>query len=244
MQGKCKLCFEETDLKHSHIIPEYFYKPMYDTNHRFMKISTIPEEQTTFLQKGIREYLLCEKCEQQFSVYERYVSQSYYHKEIKDIMQNDKVFVVENVDYILMKLFQLSILWRASVSKLEIFSDVKLGPHEEIIRDMLFKVNPGKDYEYGCMQVAIFMDEKKLADGLIMPPAFFRVDSFRLCRFTFGGLIWIYVVSNHNYRFRWKNLFLLENGKLIIHKKIIDDIKYIMDFEFDLEKQGKLNKVN
>ena len=103
-----------------------------------------------------------------------------------------------------MKLFQLSILWRASVSKLEIFGDVKLGPHEEYLRNMLINENPGKDYEYGCLQFAIFMEETKLADGLIMPPAIIRLDGFRLCRFTFGGLIWLYVVSSHNHLYRWK----------------------------------------
>src|ERR1035437_10142804 len=129
MNGKCRLCLKKTDLKYSHIIPEYFYKPMYDDKHRFMQITTVPEEPTTFIQKGIREYLLCEKCEQQFSVYERYASQSYYHIESDNTTQNGNIFVAEKVDYALMKLFQLSILWRASVSKLEVFGDVKLDRH-------------------------------------------------------------------------------------------------------------------
>lgn len=244
MKGKCRLCLEESELIKSHIIPEYFYKPMYDDNHRFMQISTVPEEQTKFHQKGVREYLLCDECEQQFSKYERYASQTYYHKEAKDIQQNDKIFVAENVEYSLMKLFQLSILWRASVSSLEIFGDVKLGPHEEKVRQMLLLENPGKDYEYGCMQFAVIMDNNKVADGLIMPPALFRVDGFRLCRFTFGGLIWVYVISNHNKQYRWKEFFLLESGRLTIHKKMFEDIKYLMDFAFDLKKQGKLGSAN
>jgi hypothetical protein len=217
---------------------------MYDSKHRFMQISTVQEEPTTFLQKGVREYLLCDRCEEQFSKYERYVSQKYYYKKSIDVKQDDNIFIAENVDYSIMKLFQLSILWRTSVSQLEIFGDVKLGPHEENLRDMLINEHPGKDYEYGCLQFAIFMEETKLADDIIMPPAFFRLDSFRLCRFTFGGLIWIYVISSHNDLYRWKEFFLLETGRLTIHKKMIDDLKFIMDFGTDLKKQGKLNNAN
>lgn len=244
MIGKCKLCQVVTELKYSHIIPEYFYKPMYDVNHRFMQISTTPDIPTKLNQKGAREYLLCDRHEQQFSKYERYVSQAYYYNEAKNIRQNDKLFTVENVDYSLMKLFQLSILWRASVTSLEIFGDVKLGPHEETIRQMLLAENPGKYYEYGCMQIAIIMDKNKIADGLIMPPAFFKKDGFRLCRFTFGGLIWIYVISNHNEQYPWKEFFLLDSGRLTIHKKMFEDIKFLMDFSFDLKKQGKLGRIN
>lgn len=235
---------KESELKNSHIIPEYFYKPMYDKENRFMQISTVPDEKPKVLQKGVREHLLCEKCEQQFSKYERYVSQTYYHKEVKDIQQNDNVFIAENVDYLLMKLFQLSILWRASISSLKIFGDVKLGPHEETLRTMLINENPGRYYEYGCLQFAVRMNDKKLADGLIMPPALFKVDSFRTCRFTFGGLIWVYIISSHNNMYRWKDFFLLESGRLTIHKKNFEDIKFLMDFGYDLKRQGKLRKAN
>lgn len=145
---------------------------------------------------------MCEECEQKFSIYERFVSQAYYHKEATNIKQDDRMFVVENVNYKLLKLFQLSILWRAAVSKVELFNDVKLGPHTERLRLMLMNENPGKDYEYGCLQFAVIFDKNKLADGLIMPPASFRVDGYRMCRFTFGGIIWLYVISSHNNQFR------------------------------------------
>lgn len=214
---------------------------MYDEKNRFMQISTVQDEKTKYYQKGVREYLLCDKCEQQISKYERFVSQTYYYKEAKDIQQNDKVFVANNVHYSLMKLFQLSILWRASISSLEIFGDVNLGPHEEKIRQMLLSEIPGKDYEYGCMQFAIIMDNNKIADGLIMPPALFRVDGFRLCRFMFGGLIWVYVISSHNNGYRWKEFFLLQSGRLTIHKKMFEDVKFLMDLSFDLKKQGRFS---
>jgi len=32
---KCKICCQQKELRDSHIIPEFFYKPMYDDKHRF-----------------------------------------------------------------------------------------------------------------------------------------------------------------------------------------------------------------
>lgn len=43
MVSNCKLCLKEKELMFSHIIPEFFYEPMYDEKHRFMQISTIQE---------------------------------------------------------------------------------------------------------------------------------------------------------------------------------------------------------
>lgn len=244
LKVKCRLCQKESKLKYSHIIPEFFYKLMYDDKHRFMQLSRIQDELTIIQQKGLREYLLCENCESIFSKYERYMSQSFYYKKNIIFHEDDKVLIAENVDYKLMKLFQLSILWRASVSDLEIFNNVNLGPHEERVRFMLLNETPGKDYEYGCIQFAIIMDDSKTAEGLIMPPIHFREKSTSHYRFTFGGLIWVFIVSSHTKLFHSKNLFLLESGRLIIHKKPIEKISYITNFGFDLKKQGKLNVAN
>ena len=93
--GKCKLCLEESEIKNSHIIPEYFYKPMYYSNHRFMQLSTEQEKTTTFKQKGIRENLLCNSCEQKFSVYEQYVSQLFFHSGVNNFKRDKNKFIVE-----------------------------------------------------------------------------------------------------------------------------------------------------
>lgn len=63
MKASCKLCQKERELKYSHIIPEYFYTPIYDENHRFMEISPQSEKLVKFNQKGVREFLLCKDCE-------------------------------------------------------------------------------------------------------------------------------------------------------------------------------------
>ncbi|MEE9431589.1 MAG: hypothetical protein V3V16_11140 [Melioribacteraceae bacterium] len=205
-----------------------------------MEISTLNDEKTILKQKGEREYLLCKKCEIEFSKYERSMSQIFYHGEREIIHQNRDEIIVENINYSFLKLFQLSILWRASISNLRIFKDVELGTHEEKIRTMLLNKNPGRFYEYGCLLFSIKMDNEKLVDGLILSPEYYKAEGFGNYRFTFGGLIWNYVVSSHNHKFELKDYFLSEDGRLTIRMKKIQDIKYIMELGFELSKQGKL----
>ena len=74
----CKLCLKQKDLQKSHLIPEFFYKPLYDEKHRFHVLTTTPEDKNIFEQKGIREKLLCYDCEQYFSQLEDYVRKVFY----------------------------------------------------------------------------------------------------------------------------------------------------------------------
>ena len=91
------------------------------------------------------------------------------------------------------KLFQLSILWRASISNEEIFAGVKLGPHEETIRNMILNNDPGRPYEYGC---ALYSSEgTKSLETIIWPPRRFRFAGLICYQFFFFGFEWIYIVS-------------------------------------------------
>jgi len=139
----CKLCKKEAVLRYSHILPEFFYLPLYDKQHRTVSVQSDQKEK--LVQKGIREYLLCQECETRFSRYENYAATLI--KKIPTFLKDKSgLFVGSNgVDYEKFKLFQLSMLWRASVSQTKMFANVKLGNnHEERIRRILNDENPGK----------------------------------------------------------------------------------------------------
>ncbi len=238
---QCHLCLQEKDLKNSHIIPEFFYKPLYDGLHRFTVLSTSQEKKTKYRQKGMREKLLCYDCEQFLSSIEDYVKRVFFGG-VKIRISNEKNFIIiEDIDYKKFKLFQLSILWRSGISKLNFFSGVSLGPHEEKLREMLFKKNPGEPYEYGCLLAMILMDKDQVLDGLMMQPDFIKVEGYRCFRFLLGGCVWLFFVSKHNMNFKFKEYFLNKDGKLIITKQIAKDNKLITGFAQDLKKAGKLN---
>jgi hypothetical protein len=102
----CALCCEEADLRASHIIPEFMFKPLYGEDyHRFHVLSA--QARNRYEQKGIREKLLCEACEQRFSVNERYVSQLMFGDLAPKPQPEGSTVVFYGVNYRALRLFSV-----------------------------------------------------------------------------------------------------------------------------------------
>ena len=87
MIGTCRLCCQEKELRHSHILPEFMYQNLYDNSpKRFYTLNVDLENSDNskrkIEQKGIREYLLCGDCEVQLSKYENYAAETIYAKNL------------------------------------------------------------------------------------------------------------------------------------------------------------------
>jgi hypothetical protein len=214
------------------VIPEFFYKPIYDENpRRFRSMSTMPGLPDSWEQKGFRERLLCWDCEQQFGRYENYARKIIYGgTEIgRYQIQNPQRFV--GIDYGTFKLFQLSLLWRASVSRLPHFGNIDLGPHESVVHQMLLRQHPGKSYDYGCVPMYLVQPKDVPLDKAILAPEKIYSHGFRGYRFMLAGCLWLFVVSGHIDRFPHKELFLQEDGTLTIVR--MDGAK-VMDWLSDI----------
>ncbi|NOX36713.1 MAG: hypothetical protein GXO78_04170 [Calditrichaeota bacterium] len=235
---KCKLCGQEKKLRNSHIIPEFFYKPMYDEKHRFNVIPLSEGQKLHFKQKGLREKLLCEDCEVQLSVYEKYV-RSVFYGGTGIYITNGNPLKIEGIDYKKFKLFQLSLLYRAAVSSLDFFQNVALGPHLIKIRNMLLNENPGNKLDYPCFMVMILMEGNKILDGLIYPPQMMRVDAHRVYRFILGGCFWIYFVSSHTNQVVYTEFILDESGKVLIPLKKAEDTHFFRELAKNIVKFTK-----
>jgi hypothetical protein len=157
MKGVCQLCAEEKVLVKAHVIPESFYKELYDESHSYDQVLENDKEfRKSRKRKGLYDTkILCKSCDESLgSKYDDYGSKAFwgYHNlglDIKDFFDRSDPRVrwreAINVDSNKIKLFLLSILWRASVSKLDFFKDVSLGEkHELEIRKMILK-GEGKD---------------------------------------------------------------------------------------------------
>jgi hypothetical protein len=118
----CPLCTHEGELVSSHIIPEFLYETLYDEKHRFHQLSLDPGQRNQFKQKGLREPLLCVPCEQMLSVSEQYMSKLLNGGVRAQVRHDGQYLHLSGLDYQKLKLFQLSVLWRAGVSNLPSFS--------------------------------------------------------------------------------------------------------------------------
>lgn len=185
----CRLCLAEEKLCHSHIIPDVLYKPCYDNKHRIIVVEDVDKGRVTRHQQTAREYLLCQRCESHINVYEKYARRFFFDPLPPLLPGSGAVRIHQAIDYRLMKLFFLSILWRASVSKLPEFLNVNLGPHEELIREKILNNDPGRDSEYGTWITILNLRGKQLKD-FSCEVTYSRFKEQRCYRFVLCGF-WI-----------------------------------------------------
>lgn len=215
--GVCALCREQEKLCLSHIIPEFLFASIYDEKHTFHSLSTSKDSKYKRLQIGVRERLLCRKCEQLFSKYERYARGILYGGEQIQVPKKVQHGFVVMVDYKKFKLFQLSLIWRAGISTVLAFTDIKLGGHEDRLREMLLKEIPGDSEEYGCL-LAWPTTYRNIFDESIMYLEKLDFNGSEAYLFVFGGMFWLFVLSQNPDVIALKQSFLQCSGELrILH---------------------------
>lgn len=232
----CKLCKKEEKLCNSHILPEFFYLDLYEEHKH--KIIQITKENEKFLQKGIREYLLCQQCETKLSKYEKYAKELIV--EIPNFSRDNDLGILysDNVDYHKFKLFQLSLLWRSGISTHKAFAQVNLGPHEEKIRLMLYTENPGQASDYGCLMSVIL--ETELLHKVLQSPTRFKLFTHTAYKFAVGNLTWVFVVTRHKIPSPMQGLFLQESGLLRVMLSRYDEQAEIIKLAQSLQRMGKV----
>ena len=98
----CELHGEPSELKESHIIPKFVFKWMKKTGTtrlRQLKNINVP------IQDGIKKHMLCQNCENLFSIHEKWFCEKIFLPFLKDNSLN--IQNTENLKY-----FIISILWR------------------------------------------------------------------------------------------------------------------------------------
>lgn len=235
----CRLCQKSKPLKLSHIIPEFLYKTMYDDKHRFEILSTRHDQPNRFRQQGIYEKLLCGDCETNLSKWERYVNLLLNGGINIVSMREGNLIHLSEIDYCTFRLFQLSILWRASISTNSFFSNVSLGNHEDKIRKLIFSGDTGLTWQYGCLMIGLIADDAVVTDVMIQPNRF-KLHGHTSYRFVFGGFIWIYFASNHKPPIQIQPAFLSPTGNMTILVKNIESVKDFESLSIKLLQNGKL----
>lgn len=99
--------------------------------------------------------ILCRECEDRFQEFDDYAARLLIRdrdKAFKRVGGGDiEIFVAENVDYPKLKLFMVSVLWRASVSTQLFYKRVDLGPRLSRAREMIETHDPGEQAEFATV---------------------------------------------------------------------------------------------
>lgn len=165
----CRLCLKSATLCKSHIYPEFMYKKCYDAKHSFVEFNANEATFNKVRRKGLYDRLLCRDCETIIKEYEDYAKVILYDIVKPLIRQKHAQFHLHEYNYAKFKLFILSLLWRASASRLSAFQTVKLGKYDEEIRLALFTgAVTAVDY-FPCVIYQTHLHDS-LSDGVFLEP--------------------------------------------------------------------------
>jgi hypothetical protein len=225
MQTICRLCEKPDELCRSHVLPEFLYRPLYDEKHRFLilRAEAVGER---YSQRGLTERLLCRACEQEIGRHEKYAAEAMSGRLGHHYRQYDDKLLIDGLDYARFKLFQISIIWRASVSTLEFFKLVSLGARAERVRHMLLEGDPGEPEEFGC--VVIFAHDRgcDMSDTMFNPEPM-RWAGRQMYKFFFAGAAWLYHCDQRPAASHLKKFFLQRDGTLL---GLYGDLDYAKTF--------------
>ncbi len=240
---ECALCKSELDLSKSHILSEFIYEynQLYDSNHRYHIVSTNPNFRSKKPPKGIYEKLLCKKCEKRFRYLEDKAS-----IQLKNLQDNTKKrpskFQFNTSDYESFKLFQLSLLWRGSVSNRPEFQDFTLVQHEEHLRNMLLNNRPGDTSDYGFYAICNPKNIDLVKQLIIAPEFIGNMFGFDTVRLIYFGFFWIFIIANNaiNFPSELRERLFSKSGQLTV---LIDDKRmdsFLLKIASELRKARKI----
>ena len=174
----CRLCKQDRKLIKAHAIPEAFFRvireqdgetPLLITNaaDRHPKRSPIG-----VYDKGI----LCEACEECFGPHDKYGTDCLIHKLDEYFSPIERggetlAFSSDEIDQEQLKMFVLSVLWRAAVSSQEFYKSVELGPYEERLRKVLLagKTQSSDEFAVALSRWIVSDQRRSLVTGLMNP---------------------------------------------------------------------------
>lgn len=222
--GICKLCLLEKKIINAHIIPNFVYKGIKEKNYVFYnkdsetgKNWTQPKETGEF-----DSNILCGDCDNGIieHKYEKY-GKTVLFDDYTDTQNIGNFTICRNIDYPKLKLFLLSILWRASISSRPMFSGVNLGKkREERLRRVIYHSIVPKESEYAIM---MFIDTSPDSQKFIDKPRYFpNVWGLNGYIFIFDSVQYIFFLNSteFNIPIPFRQIMLKECGEFTyLHMK-------------------------
>jgi hypothetical protein len=193
-----------------------------------IEITDVKAGKITRPQKAWRERLLCAKCEAVISRYERHARRLFVDPLPPHQPGASKARIHGRVEYARLKLFLLSIPWRSSVSSHPVFKHVSLGPHEEVIRQMLLDGRPGEATEYPILVWALHFQREPLRD-LMVDPTYMRVEHLKCYRLVITGFVVLIFVSQQTPSQKFMRLMLAPGKPVITYDSELSDHRFLRE---------------
>ena len=201
----------------AHIIPEGFFRLLRHENIAPEMHSNTPGSFPRRMQVGTYDStILCSQCDGKMAPWDDYGQQVLirrFSEAVKISLQGKTVaWRIEKFDYRRLKLFFMSVLWRASVSKQSFYKRISLGPFEDRLRTMILDEDPGDSLEFAIV-LARFEDVEITA---MLDPHPEKFDGISFCRFYLSGFVAYIKVDKRPTPSFLTDLHLQEDRPLIV----------------------------
>lgn len=139
--------------------------------------------------------ILCQECEDSFSDVDGYAAQLLLQQEtsFRPLKADGKIegYEVWDYNYDRLKLFFMSVLWRASASSHLFYAQVDVGPYEPILREMLIKKDAGEPDNFS---VVLWKYDDHPSSTVIFDPFRARYEGINCFRFRLHRYVsWVKV---------------------------------------------------
>jgi hypothetical protein len=186
----CRPCETQQRPIKAHVVPEGFFRALRDdsgvTELRTNKRGVPPKRAPV----GVYDMaILCSRCDNVFSPWDKHAQDILLRDfaETRAIYDGDEkiAWTIHEFDYKLLKLFFVSLLWRASVSTHEFYRRVDIKSFEQEMRDMILAENPGAPETFA---VTLSRFDHPAYRG-IFDPHRDRFDGINYVRFYLAGFV-------------------------------------------------------
>ncbi len=223
----CKGCNKDKKLIKAHVIPEAFWIGLREGNTPPKLITNRKGVYPKRLQIGVYDKnILCLDCEQKFQRIDDYAQKLL----LKEVDKQEKIsdkreiagYKIPNFDYHLLKLFFISILWRASVSKRSFYSRVNIGPFERRAKQIIWENSTIESEEFSSILAKFTNEDLGLS---VFDPIRERIERVNYYRFYFFGYILYIKVDKRPTPDFFKPLVIQEGSPLMIVGRDINKSK-------------------
>lgn len=234
---KCKFCGNDKRLIKAHIIPEGFFRRQRQGKKSLEIITNKAGEYDKKAPIGVYDQaIVCNDCENIWREWDDYAQKLLAEEPLNGQARyrdaKKIAYMVKDFDYKKLKLFFISILWRASVSSQSFFSRVSLGSFEKMAKEFITNNNPGDSEDFS---VILSKFCHPLGKQSTMDPYQYKKSGVNYCRFYLAGYIADIKVDDKPTPMPFSQITISENKPLYIicrdfrKSKELNLIKQLLD---------------
>lgn len=244
----CRLCGLEKQLIQAHIFSRNLYKSIREASSSEPPSNQVPriysvgtKQKSKQIQSGIHDSsILCKECDNGLiGSWDNYgqtflLSPSSPENYLVDNVGKTAAYRIDKFDYKQLKLFFMSMLWRAAITNHEFFNQIKLGSWEEKLRNMILAKDSGSENDFS---VVLFKYEGYLSE-IMQNPTKQRQDGVNYYRFRFPNYGFLIKVDQRDFLSKLLPFVLSPNQQLLIRVMKYTDSK---EYERILEIRDRIS---